>query len=397
MIGRFPLSTLLSQALVAYTVEFDNEAERRIPHTTTGHGRTPGMLPAPWLVSMAMWFNCMQHVGDEGVTQRELERLARTPTNLNGMIRWRYVTFTPDPADPRPKPPRAAWLIRPTPGGRMAQQIWRPLFGVIEKRWDERFGNPEIRQLRDSLTRIAGQLDSGLPDCLPILGYGLFTSRPFAKGPRSKAANRDIGVLPVRDRSPASAAAQVIGSAGHHLPLPALLARVLLAFAVEFESHSEVSLAIGANVLRLFDEAGDSARQSIRIRDFPRLAGVSKESIAMAAGFLNKRGYAEIQSESADSKVKAMVLTPKGRRARDAYHRLLREIEHRWEEQFGREAIAQLRGSLEPLAGDGTRQGSPLFGGLEPYPGSWRAAVREPEVLPHFPMVLHRGGYPDGS
>jgi hypothetical protein len=23
--------------------------------------------------------------------------------------------------------------------------------------------------------------------------------------------------------------------------------------------------------------------------------------------------------------------------------------------------------------------------------------ARRPDVLPHFPMVLHRGGYPDGS
>jgi len=27
----------------------------------------------------------------------------------------------------------------------------------------------------------------------------------------------------------------------------------------------------------------------------------------------------------------------------------------------------------------------------------WRAKFRRPEVLPHYPMVLHRGGYPDGS
>jgi hypothetical protein len=25
------------------------------------------------------------------------------------------------------------------------------------------------------------------------------------------------------------------------------------------------------------------------------------------------------------------------------------------------------------------------------------ATVRTAEVLPHYPMVLHRGGYPDGS
>jgi hypothetical protein len=32
--GRPPLSALLSQALVGYTVEFDNEAEHRLPHRT---------------------------------------------------------------------------------------------------------------------------------------------------------------------------------------------------------------------------------------------------------------------------------------------------------------------------------------------------------------------------
>ena len=55
---------------------------------------------------------------------------------------------------------------------------------------------------------------------------------------------------------------------------------------------------------------------------------------------------------------------------------------------------AALRASLEPLAAG---QPPPLFGGLEPYPDNWRAVARRPDVLPHFPMVLHRGGYPDGS
>ena len=36
-------------------------------------------------------------------------------------------------------------------------------------------------------------------------------------------------------------------------------------------------------------------------------------------------------------------------------------------------------------------------GGLQPYPDGWRAKVRAPETLPHHPMVLHRGGFPDGS
>ena len=35
--------------------------------------------------------------------------------------------------------------------------------------------------------------------------------------------------------------------------------------------------------------------------------------------------------------------------------------------------------------------------GLVAYPDNWRAAVRRPATLPHYPMVLYRGGYPDGS
>jgi hypothetical protein len=52
---------------------------------------------------------------------------------------------------------------------------------------------------------------------------------------------------------------------------------------------------------------------------------------------------------------------------------------------------------FEALVGDATADSSPLFRGLEPYPDGWRASVRKPNTLPHYPMVLHRGGFPDGS
>ncbi len=35
-----PLPTLLSQALVAHTIELDNEAEHRLPHRTTRQQRS---------------------------------------------------------------------------------------------------------------------------------------------------------------------------------------------------------------------------------------------------------------------------------------------------------------------------------------------------------------------
>src|ERR1700691_5332206 len=129
-----PLPALLSPALVAFTIKFDNEFEHRMPHRTSNHG---GSREDPWLVSLAMWSNCMQFIGEEGVPVGKLEDLARTTTNLNGMGRWGEVVVEPDPANNRPKPPRAQWIIRATPKGLQALEVWRPLFAVIETRWQE--------------------------------------------------------------------------------------------------------------------------------------------------------------------------------------------------------------------------------------------------------------------
>jgi hypothetical protein len=56
--------------------------------------------------------------------------------------------------------------------------------------------------------------------------------------------------------------------------------------------------------------------------------------------------------------------------------------------------VTALRRVLEPLvAGDPP----PLYAGLTPHPDNWRARLPRPATLPHYPMTLHRGGYPDGS
>ena len=102
MADPLPLPTLLSQALVAFTIEFDNEFEHRSPHRTANHS-APGDR-GPWLVSMAMWFNCMQFVTEGAMPVSELRRLARTGTNLDGMRRWGYVFLGSASGEPRRKP-----------------------------------------------------------------------------------------------------------------------------------------------------------------------------------------------------------------------------------------------------------------------------------------------------
>jgi DNA-binding MarR family transcriptional regulator len=362
MDAALPLSSLLSQALVAFTIEFDNEAERRLPHRTTSYGiASTGGAPAPWLVSLVMWSNCMRFVDEHGITIRELERAARTPTNLAGMQRWGYIVIGPGQGGA----PKWARVVRPTAAGIAAKQVWGPLVAEVEERWRQRFGTSLLARLCEALDALAARLDAALPDCMPILGYGMRNAERLTKLPPAEA------------RMPGDRA------------LPGGLAKVLLAFALEFESGYDVSLAICANLLRILDES------PAPVRDLPERSGVSKEALRMAIGILTKQKLLAPAFDSSTGSRRAVRLTPEGLVLRRRYRARLENVEADWETRFGAEPLRTLRGSLEELAGDPGR--SPLLRGLEPHADGWRAKVPRPAGLPHFPMVLHRGGFPDGS
>jgi DNA-binding MarR family transcriptional regulator len=371
-----PLSAMLSQTLVAFTIEFDNEAERQIEHHTSRYGGPQGSV---LLVSMAMWLNCMRYAGEDPITVGEMQRLARGRTNLDGMRRWGYITLTPDPDDRRSKPREADLLVRATPKGLRAKQAWQPLTGVIEQRWRERYGADAMRRLSDSLHAIACHLGNWLPDSLPILGHGLFSAGTRPGENRYDAIRADYEQHQVAGRS-----------SDGMLPLPWLLARVLLTFAIEFELQAKVSLAIAANALRLIDEKGT------KIKDMPALSGVSAEGLAMATGYLHKRELAVVDTGPSGEKWKVVRLTPEGSRVAATSREVLEAVEEGWRARYGAASVSALRAALRPLVGEGASP-SPLFAAVEPYPEGWRASVGRPVTLPHYPMVLHRGGYPDGS
>ena len=169
-----------------------------------------------------------------------------------------------------------------------------------------RFGGASLDTLRRSLSSIDEKVSLDLPDCLPILGYGLFT----------KPANPKLPPQPSRGE--------------RVLSLLALLSRVLLAFALEFESESSLSLAIGANVLRVLTEDG------VRVRDLPLLSGVSKEAISMALGILQKQLSAAVESDPSSPRVKVARLTPKGVLAQQSHAKRLSTVEECWRKRFGR-------------------------------------------------------------
>ena len=130
-------------------------------------------------------------------------------------------------------------------------------------------------------------------------------------------------------------------------PIRALLSRALLAFALEYERAPGPPLAVSANVLRVIGPDG------VRTRDIPALAGISKESVAMAAGLLAEGGLATEGPDPDGSRFKVTRLTAAGTVARDAYPARAADIEADWRARFGEGRVEAVRAALEPLiAGD---------------------------------------------
>ena len=368
-----PLYALLSQALVAFTIEFDNESEHQIQHRTT-RGPATGS-GGPWLVSQVMWANFMRFIPPGGVPLREVSALAAI-TDLRGLQRWGYVTAEPDPADGRAKPPRLDWVVRPTAAGERAQHIWRPLQDEIERRWRNRFGTGQISSLTGSLRAVARQTGLVLPPYLPVVGvYPADHSAWLAAG---RQAGRRVGP-----------------------GLAALLSHVLLAFAIDVERESPLTMVVGSGALRML------ARDPVRVADLPVRAGLSKEAISMALGLLERRGYAVVEPDPAASRGKVARLTTRGRWAQQEYQRLVSAVEQHWRDRFGAEHTGALTDALRGLFADAGGQ-QRIAAGLVPYPGGSRAhppylsqteaILADPATaLPYYPMVSHRGGYPDGS
>jgi hypothetical protein len=125
----------------------------------------------------------------------------------------------------------------------------------------------------------------------------------------------------------------------------------------------------------------------MQVRSLPLTTGISKEGISAALGWLDRAGLAAID---ADRRTR---LTDVGKWA-----------EKTWRQQAGAYADPELAGALNDILANAEA----LRAGLTPEPANWRAnppytqrtraLLNDPAIgLPHHPMVLHRGDYPDAS
>ena len=245
-----PLSALLSQALVALTIEMDNLYESRAPHRTTALGGS-----GPWLISYPMSANFLRLVPDEGIPAGELSRRSgrgrRALSPKTGMIRWGYVFLDPPRAGSGPTV-GADLIVRPRRAGRLAAALWADIPEEVESRWRDRFGADLVERLRIETEAVAALAGCALPAYLPVLGPRLVSGPPESAPTPGPAA------------------------------LVTALANALHAFAIDAEKGWPVGLAAVANPLRVL---GDTP---VRLADVPRLSGVSKEATAFASGVLAK-------------------------------------------------------------------------------------------------------------
>jgi hypothetical protein len=372
--SQVPLPTLLSWAWMAHTIEADNEFERAM--------REAG--PAPrFRTSLVMWANFLRFLPPDGIPADDLAELAMAPvplvrSTLGGLERWGYVVVGSKPTGGRRdgfgsrRGIRSATVIAPTEGGRRAQATWPAVLGTIEARWQTRFGAERVDALRRALRNLLAGLDRPLPLAPPIVGP--------AKGFQTE-------LCPTGGAPPAEDVDRALG---------ALLAQPLVAFTTDVEAGGRASMPLGANLLRVGEDA-------VPVRRLPSEVGISKEAVAMAVGWLARQGLATVAADPA-ARAKVFRLTEAGLVARHHHAERIAAVEQRWRIGFGAGVVDDVRGALEAVVD----QPLVLAEGLVPPPGCWRGqrpyltqtrALRADPTgaLPRHPMVLHRGGWPDGS
>lgn len=337
---RPPLITLVSWAWVAFAIEADNAFE----HRSAGHvGRV-------FRISLPMWANGLRLIPNEGIGVEELSRRAGAGCNVPGLERWGWITVGARTDARRvgygsKRGIRSDTVLRPTRAGEYARSVWPETIAEVEARWESRFGARIVASLRSAMAPFGADLPWSPPEVHPPNGFRTH--------------------------------AESTGADECDLPLVVSLGRALIGLTLEHERDATVSAPLGANVLRV----------SGSLPELPRRAGISKEAVAMAANYLVRHGFAE------RAPGRMLALTDAGTAAHDDY---TTRVAARDDET--------LRAALTALL----EQTDSLSAGFVPPPGCWRGEkpyvaqterlIADPtSALPWHPMVLHRGGWPDGS
>ncbi len=287
---QVPLTTLLSWAWVAHAIEVDNAVE------AVGSQHV-GRL---FRISLAMWANGLRLIDEEGVTVDQLQARARARCNIGGLERWGWISV----GDVGPKRRdgygsgrgvKGSTVLRPTRAGSYARRLWPRIVAEVEQRWRGRFGSEVIGSLGEALRPLAGAMPWSPPQM--SAGDGFYTHVVDGPIPGAAASGKAADDIP-----------------DQHPPLVALMGQVLTAVTLEHEANAEVSLPMGADILRVIGE------RAVRTRDLPALSGVSKEAVAIGRPrrVLGSGGADEARGAAGPTRSRPGPQRDPGRRARPA-------------------------------------------------------------------------------
>jgi hypothetical protein len=329
------LHDVLGRLWVAHVWECDLLAEQRLTHRTTVGNRRG-------------------QKGDKGsgpwLISRAMWLLAprfTDPalvglTNPGGLDRWGYVLNG-----------------RPTRHATAAAAVFGPLGAEVDGRWAERFGADVVGRARTALTELTAELGDPLW-ALPVV--------PYQTGLRT-------------DADAVAAAPALVARAERDLS--ELMAGPLLRLTLGYEERSRLGLPLVADLLRVLDEPR-------RVRDLPVVTGASVEAVSSMLGFAERRELVVVEDRVARA-------TDKGHRVRGRHDGWLAKATAGWAgSAAAEEALAPILSS-ERLA-EGLAAPESSWRRVAPYRARSEAVLADPRVhLPRHPLVLHRGGYPDGS
>ena len=271
----------------------------------------------------------------------------------------------------------ASDVIRLTREGLRAQADWAPLPLEIEHRWRARFGARLVDEVRGCTRSLLATDTAPLPLHLPVVGGDGMRVDADAVGRLRRRVHED-------DQD-----------------LAALLSGVTVRFAMDLESGTKLSAPMVTFLTPL-------RGQGCLVKDLPVRTGVAPEALGSALSFLSLRDLAVVAPDPQSQRLRRARLTDRGERAERRCRHLLGQVERDWRQKYGSTLIDRLRDALGLLLDHETGGHSTMAACLSAPPGGWRsrapyarrleAMISDPRRgLPRYPVVTHRGGFPDGS
>jgi len=376
------LWAMCSAALVAFTIECDNEIEGRFA------GRRHGGM-----ISLVAWLNAMQYLRDgpasvAEVCERTHTSVAQVKFLIGKLEHWGWVTpalaggatgATRAPGERTARQSISA--IKPsstfeaTTMGEIAIALWPEVIDTVESRWEQRCASVLTAAL-DALYETARSAGVLMPEGLPPASANRLRAREWREFPSGQLEG------PTSARS------------------PVLLGRALLAMTMAYEKRSAVPLALAANTLRVIGEQGTP------VSKLHERSGTPPETAASQCKALEALGLANVARDTT-ARAKILRLTAKGREAQAAYSSISRKVEAAIDPDgnlssallsllsCSHDGELALRAALTPPAGV-RRSGTTWYTGAEPqtFKTRDREVVLQTEAfladpfgaLPHYPV-----------